>query len=196
MHEILQTPRRSVVLLVLLATVSYFSGDFIVLGLLSGGGVFWQLQLAAAGIAITAVMLLVLYALSWLAVAFGRLWKGNGSAADVRAAVAWGLTPFIWAIFYRLPDSIFDRYAEGFMRDYHNEGRVDDTIVGLLFYSPVVTAVHSSLTMLIFAWYVVVASNTLAAAHGISAGKGLATLSLTFGTALLVLIAVAQATWA
>ena len=45
----------------------------------------------------------LLFIVSWIAAPIGRLMEGQGTARDVRAALAWSLVPIIWSPIYRLP---------------------------------------------------------------------------------------------
>lgn len=49
---------------------------------------------------------LVLFILSWIAAPIGRLLGGAAPVADVRAALAWGMTPVVWSPIYRIPSGI------------------------------------------------------------------------------------------
>jgi len=44
---------------------------------------------------------------SWIAAGIGKLLRGRGTNADVRAAFAWALVPAIWSPLFRIPFSVY-----------------------------------------------------------------------------------------
>jgi hypothetical protein len=109
------------------------------------------------------VTLAILYVLSWVAYGAGRLLEGKGNLRDVRAALAWGTAPVIWAIFYRVPAALF--------LEEPTELRVTGSWV---FYIALAIA-----EVTVFVWWLITTSNTLAVAHRFSVRRGFATFMLT-----------------
>src|SRR5512140_563238 len=56
-----------------------------------------------------ALWLVVWFVVSWLATMAGRWLGGLAPAADVRAALAWGMVPVIWSVVYRIPFALIER---------------------------------------------------------------------------------------
>lgn len=132
----------------------------------------------------TLVWLAVFYLFSWVAYLIGqKAFEGAGSAADVRAAVAWGVVPAIWALLYRIPAMFFvqrenvDIGAGKFrISRVMAEGCWTGLLMGVLEFAA-------------FVWTVVLVSNTIGEAHRFSSWRGLATLLMTCAVPLVVLIA-------
>ena len=136
-----------------------------------------QLGLIVICIVIATVlsMLLVFYGLSWVAVGAGRLLDGTGEPRDVRAAMAWGMAPIVWAIVYRLPASLlFER---------PQQLRVDSNWILLV--------VLAFLEITVFAWWLITTSSTLGVAHRFSTLRGFATLLLVLAAPVVLIVAAA-----
>ena len=110
MAAILAAPnQRAVLLLFALAAVSGIFGDFDaptlqkVVQQSGGAPVGWLI----AGITVVVIVLLtaLLWFYAWVPFLVGRLLGGTGEIDGVRAALAWGLAPAIWALLYRVPAS-------------------------------------------------------------------------------------------
>ncbi len=70
---------------------------------------FSSLAIIALGLVIGAAAWgILLFCLSWIATFVGRKMGGVASAADVRAALAWGMVPVIWSPVYRIPFAVFE----------------------------------------------------------------------------------------
>jgi hypothetical protein len=166
MRRILASPRdRAVIPIVLLAFCSSSINEFrsgklpAAVDRLPGSA--W-LILFGWIIVSTLIALLLFYAMSWIAAGAGRVLDGEGKARDVRAALAWGAVPVIWAMLYRLPAALFVKEP--------SELRVG--AIWIVY----IALVLAELTVLV--WWLVTTSNTLAVAHRFSAPRGFATLLL------------------
>jgi hypothetical protein len=99
---------------------------------------------------------------------------GTGDIRGVRAAVAWGLAPVVWALLYRIPAAFWVARAQATsvrMRGgtiAFDPGRMADGC-GL-------ALVFALVELAVFIWCAVVMSNTVAEAHRFSAWHGLGTL--------------------
>jgi hypothetical protein len=122
------------------------------------------------------VMILLFYFFAWLAYLAGKFLEGQGSHADVRTALAWGLAPVIWALAYRVPAAFLGWTRSSARLDAPNEnfsihmnefsgGCLAALVVGLL-----------ELTM--FVWYVVVSSRAVGEAHRFSSWRGFGSLAI------------------
>ena len=126
-----------------------------------------------------------LWLLAWVAAFVGRKLGGTAKTPDVRAAMAWGLTPVIWSIVYRVPVTVlFTRFhlhpnvnATTALIDFAGKGGFSIVVVFL------------SLQLLFAAWCVWVGSFCLAEAEQFSPLKGLATIAITFGVPLVIVAA-------
>ena len=174
MRRILASDRRGVVPIILIAACSSTLRE-------SWKGTMPQqvaqlhiaVVVAVAVIAASVVTLVILYVLSWVAFAAGRLLEGKGNARDVRAALAWGTAPVIWAILYRVPAALF--------LEEPTELRVTPSWVFLIALAIAEIAV--------FIWWIVTTSHTLAVAHRFSAPRGFATMLLTLLTPFVLVVA-------
>ncbi|HEX2060466.1 MAG TPA: YIP1 family protein [Thermoanaerobaculia bacterium] len=119
-------------------------------------------------------------ALTWAA---GRFLGGTGSARDVRAALAWGLTPVIWAIVYRLPLAI---WRPEVMIGFSDEGlHLASGAAGGCAVALVVAAAE----LAVLAWSLFVSTHTLAEAHRISWPLALASLGIVAVVPVIVVVA-------
>jgi hypothetical protein len=180
---------RMIAPLVLLLTISVLFGD-VDRRPLSGFGQFapWQIALIACAALLLSFLfaLLLLYLFSWAALGIGRALEGEGSARELRSAMAWGGVPFIWALLYRIPAVIWFPATRTKVGGEH-----------VRFSFNALQAGHGCLTMLVFGilelatlgWYLYVVSNTIGEAHRFSSWRGLATLLLTAVTPIVIVIA-------
>ncbi|HVR42034.1 MAG TPA: Yip1 family protein, partial [Thermoanaerobaculia bacterium] len=108
------------------------------------------------------------YLLTASATLAGRLVGGSGGFRQVRAAIAWGFAPIVWALVYRIPAAIF--WVEATVAAPQPILRVgSDTVVyrsgGLFGGAPWWQVVLlACLDLAIVAWYLIVASACLAEA--------------------------------
>ena len=136
-------------------------------------------------------MLGLFYLFAWVALGVGRLLEGTGDSRGVRAALAWGLAPFIWALIYRIPMA-FTRHGGG---SAHKLARVRP-VDGRVFFdaATLATGWRTSLLLgvvelILVAWYVFVASQTLAEAHRVSPWRGVGIMMLVLLTPVVIAIA-------
>ncbi len=128
-------------------------------------------------------MLVAYYVLAWSATIVGRWLGGTGAFREVRAAVAWGLAPFIWALIYRVPVALIalvTRAESGPPRLLIEGGRIEWSkgSLGTLDLTWFLLLVLLDFTVLV--WYLIVASRTLSEAHRVSSWRGLGILLLAF----------------
>jgi hypothetical protein len=192
MRRILEAPRnRDVLVLFTLAVVSGIFGDFDaptlqqVLGHSRGPAVALLVAGVILGVVVVTVALSWFYA--WVPYLIGAFLGGTGNIRGVRAALAWGLAPAIWALLYRVPVAILLAPAAAStvrMRDGNvafDPGRLADGCGVILILLLIETVV--------FVWCAVVMSNTVAEAHGFSAWHALGTLVLAAIAPLVVVLA-------
>jgi hypothetical protein len=135
-----------------------------------------------------AAVFAMFYLLSWMATLSGRFVGGRGSAAAVRAAMAWGASPIIWALLYRVPAAIFwsDSYLlmnsrnDVFVVGERSRGGLNFEWTALPEVPLYQMVVLFALDMAVICLYLLVASRTLAEAQGISSWQGLGNLLLAF----------------
>lgn len=130
------------------------------------------------------VWVLLLYLFSWLATLVGRKLDGQGTAADVRAALAWSLVPVIWAVILRIPLVIYQRR-------FVLEGGSPWTVAGNLIEQGGCTLAVMLLTvqMLVRIAVVVLASFCVGEALRFSAWKGFGTVAISAAIPIVVVIA-------
>jgi hypothetical protein len=126
----------------------------------------------------------VFYIFAALVYAAGKFIGGTGNARDVRAAVAWGLVPVIWAIAYRLPLAIWR--PRSMLVDIGDDGfRFGDAAAGGC--ATAVLAVGAEL--IVIGWTLFVATNTVAEAHRFSWPRGLGAIAIAAVAPIVVVIA-------
>jgi len=185
---------RTVIPLVLLATLSAFAGDLRIADLRGAPeGTFsgpMVLMIASILVIVTLCSVLFFYFLAWIAVPIGRFLEGEGGTRDVRSALAWGLAPFIAALFYRVP-AMFLRpgtLSEGRTRVRLGDHTLIfgfDSLAGDGWGLALAFAVLEIGTLL---WLLFVISSTLAEAHRFARARGLATLMLALISPLIVIV--------
>jgi hypothetical protein len=126
---------------------------------------------------------LILFLLSWIATYVGRLLGGNGSARDVRAAMAWGLAPIVWSVIYRFPLAL---YQSRF--DVGSQERVREILLNFMAHGGcAMIVVLLALNLIFFLWCLFVAGYGLSEAHHFSTEKGFVSLAITLALPLLVI---------
>ncbi len=189
-------PRSPILPLVLAAVAAGFLGDLDVAGMREALG---NGPLPLAGIvgmlfvAVAFLTVLAFYALSWVAFGVARFLEGNGTARQVRLALAWGLAPAVWSLVYRIPAALFMRRAANAAQLRFG----NDQILlnpGIFAEGCGIAALMMGLELVLFAWWMVVSSHTVAEANGFSAWKGLATIAVALISPAIVAIAVILAT--
>jgi len=136
-------------------------------------------------LSVAAVWVLALFCLSWIAAPVGRMLGGTGTVPDVRAALAWGLVPMIWSVFYRIPFAV--------LRTRYDVGPHQNVKEILLSFAEhggcALIVVLLALQTIFFLWSLFVASCTLAEAQRFSTEKGFVNLAITIAIPLLVIFA-------
>jgi hypothetical protein len=196
MARILEAPsHRGVVLLFALAAVSGIFGDFDaptieqVLGQ-SGGA---QVAVLVAGVIVLVIVALtaLFWFYSYVPYFIGRFLGGTGDVGGVRAALAWGLAPSIWALLYRVPAAIWFGPSSASSVRVRNgavafdPGRIADGCGVML--------IFALLELGVFVWCAFVMSNTVAEAHRFTAWHGLGTLVISAIAPLVVVLAAVMA---
>ena len=188
MREILDGPGgRAVLPLVALATVSGFFGNAnqnVRTGL-KAAPMPWLIVIGAMAVA-ALVMFLLFYVLSWIAHVAGRFLEGQGSYADVRAALAWGLAPAIFALLYRVPVALFGPSQNA------EPVRIGDHFKfspGLMSGGCLLGLLIGTLQLGVLVWCIVISSRTLGEAHRFSSWRGFGTLVIVGITPIVVMIA-------
>ena len=147
--------------------------------------------LVAAAVAGTMIVALALfYFFSFAAWGIGRALEGSGTPRDLRRAVAWGLTPAVWALLYRVPAAFLLPRSNTTIRLGDDNLRIDPGSLGTGCAAAIVFGVLELVTLI---WCVVVSSNTIGEAHRFSSGRGLATVVLTSIAPLVIVLAAALA---
>jgi len=191
MRRILDAGRdRMIIPLVLLTGLSFIFGDADRTSFTSlepDKRLKFTLIFAAAVVGGLLICLILFYLFSWAAYAIGRTMEGQGSARDVRSALAWGAVPFIWALLYRIPAVIWFPVTK---TQVGTGGHTRFTFSpGMAGHGCMTAALLGILELTIVIWYVIVASNTIGEAHRFSSWRGLGTLLLTAITPLVLMIA-------
>lgn len=182
MARILAAPSpRAVLLLFFLAALSGMFGDFDapqlqqVIHQSGGARVAWLVAGVVVCVIVAVTALLWFY--SWVPLLLGRLvFGGTGEIRGVRASLAWGLAPPIWALLYRVPAAIWlAPSANPAVRMSGGEFGFDP---GRLANGCGTAAIFALLEFAVFVWCAFTMSNTLAEAHRFSAWRAFATLVL------------------
>jgi len=127
--------------------------------------------IALALLCLAAMWVVVLYAVAGIATIVGRWLDGKGTAADVRAALAWGLVPVVWSIVFRIPLAVYHSRLDLRPRD-RGQMLFDFVQQGGL----TVFIVFATAQILMYVCILFVASNALGEALRFSSWKGLATV--------------------
>jgi len=147
------------------------------------------LLIAGVVVGVLLCSLLFFYFLAWIAVPIGHFMEGEGSKRDVRSALAWGLSPYIAALAYRIPALLFlpATLGEGGRRiRVHGE----TLILGSTGWDGWGRSlVFLALELGTLLWLLFVASSTMAEAHRFSRARGLGTLVLAVCSPMVVIVA-------
>lgn len=187
MQRILAKERRGVVPLVALALVSVMLNDrgsqpipAMVQHALSAKVVAIVVAVFVASVLVCAALFALFSGIAWAAGKY--IFHGTGTWRDVRAAMAWGLAPLVWAILWRLPAAIWAPHQV--------------TISTLMKADMNVLANHFLLVILALALETVmivgtfvISAFTLAVAHRLEPAEGALTLLTTVATPVVVVIA-------
>lgn len=127
----------------------------------------------------------LLYFMGWLITIAGRILKGSATAADVRAALAWGMVPVIWSAIYRIPFAIYEySFATG-PRLNAREALMNYAASG----GCVLIVVFLALQLLVCVWCLAIMTATLAEAQRFSIEKSLASIGITLVFPIVVIAA-------
>lgn len=130
-----------------------------------------------------AAWVILLFIVSWIAAPIGRLLGGTATAADARAALAWGMVPVVWSPLYRIPVAIMtsgldvqpQANAHRILLDFAAHGGCSIIVIFIAF-------------QLLFAIAcIVVGSFTLAEAQRFSTQKGFINLAIALALPLMVI---------
>ena len=143
-------------------------------------GLGWS---ALAVIAVSLVVgsltwVVALWLFAWIAGFVARKLGGVANMPDVRAAMAWGLTPVIWSIVYRIPLTMFASRLP--MKPNISVTTAIIEFAGKGWLSIVI--VFLALQLLFAAWCVWVASLCLAEAEQLPPLKSFAAIAIALGT--------------
>jgi hypothetical protein len=176
-REILDDPRRRILPLLLLATLSALVGNPNEnLGRSFKIAPYAMAMIVFAMLLAAVVMILLFYFFAWLTYLAGKFLEGQGSHADVRTALAWGLAPVVWALFYRIPAAILRWTSNPSRPDAPNEIftiRTDELKGGCF-----AALVFGLLELTMIVWCAVVSSRALGEAHRFSSWRGFGSLAI------------------
>jgi Yip1-like protein len=182
------SPDRWTIAIAILATICSQFGDPDMRGLqnkLPGLTLTSTLGLVVLGlIGTTICWLIALYLFGWLVTLVGRRLGGEAAVADVRAALAWGTVPVIWALIIRIPMGI---YAYRFVPDTRNTHAM---VMNFILSGGCTFAVIAvAFELLLFGWVLFVMSNTVAESLRVSWWRGLATMAIIVVLPIVIVIA-------
>lgn len=176
MRAILDRPERTVIPLVILAGISGMLRDVHV------EGVHRALATPRVGVIVCVVIVInmvlmigVLYLFGWVAQVAGRWLEGAGTARDLRAALAWGCAPIIWALLYRIPAALL-------VANPNPQLQIDAR--GVSFAPGAISSgcgtmfLFGTLEFIVFVVWLTVTAMSVAEAHRFSTAKGFGTVGL------------------
>ena len=191
MRSILDQPRdRMVVPLVVMAICSsvlrnaHFDGVKTILT----GAPFPLWVFIVAPICVIAAGVGLFFVFAWIATMIGRFFEGKGEYRGVVRAMAWSFVPIIVALAYRVPVAIFvpSPAQERLRLGPHTVVTIAPRSIGA---GCSMALLSGLLELAILSWYLYVASNTVAEAHGFSGWRGLGTVLATWITPIVILAA-------
>jgi hypothetical protein len=138
------------------------------------------------------------YGVAWIATVAGRFVGGSGDYRAVRIALAWAFSPFIFALLYRIPALIFWPAALAASGGGNREVvKVSESIqISATAFADVPiyqVAILMLLEAAVVIWWLVVASNTLGEAQGVSALAGFGNLLLAIVLPVVGILAIVAA---
>jgi hypothetical protein len=179
----IQPSHRAVIALVFAAFLSSVMGNFNVQGARLGVDSFGVGLTILFGILAClvggAIAVGLFYVFAWIATIAGTWLEGTGSTDRVRTALAWGFAPMILALIYRIPALLLWPDAATTRSKIMNVGehQISVSAVNAPAYQ---LAILMSLNLIFLAWYLIVASQTLAETQGFSSWRGLANLMIAY----------------
>lgn len=189
MRSVLAEKDRWAVQIVVLAYISASikDGDARQLNMVMPGLGWSSLAVIVLALIFGAIVWVIgLYLVSWIVAIVGRRMGGVAGTPDVRAALAWGLVPVIWAAILWIPFAI----ARSRLRLSPGS---DSTTAVLDFIAQggcSLLVVLLTLQVVIFAWCVWVASCCLGEAQQFTTGKGFANIAVVLALPLVIALAV------
>ena len=128
---------------------------------------------------------IALFIITWIATPIGRLLGGEGSMADVRAALGWGMVPIVWSVIYRIPVAIYVSRLQVMPKP-----NVRHVLLDFLSRGGCSVVVAFLVLQAAFAlWCIVIGSFTLGEAQRFSTQKGFVNLAIALALPLLVFFA-------
>lgn len=190
MERVLARPGRAVIPLLVLGVLS----DSLKQGSFSGLRGHWHtlppwaFVVVPIGIAVgCAVIVLLVYALAFAVRTIATLLlDGDGPLRDVVAALAWGLTPMVWALLYRLPLALF---SNTFIPLQTRIGQAQIEIPDFAAAGCGAALALFVLELAVLSWTIVVTGGTLSAALKISPIRALGALAMTLAVPIVVVVA-------
>jgi Yip1 domain len=181
-------PDRMLLPLIVLTTLSSIFGNYDRARFQQHGG---SMQLGIVLLFVIGFALVVIglfYVFSWVAHLIAtRVFQGTGTRKETLSAFAWGFTPVVWALLYRVPAAIF---FGGMQRS-----RMSGGDGGLTFDASIVEGgcaamlFLSLLELAVVIGTLIVQSHTLGEAHRFSSWRGLATFLMTCAAPFVVVLA-------
>jgi Yip1 domain len=147
---------------------------------------FSAIAIVALGFVLGAAgWVVVLFLMSWIATVVGRKMGGVASAADVRAALAWGMVPVIWSLIYRIPFAVLESRLST-PTDPNPTLHVLDILAhgGCSLF-----VVFLTFQILFMAWSLFVGSSCLAEAQQFSSAKGFLNVVIAIAVPVVVIAA-------
>ncbi len=180
MARILEAPgARAVLLLFALSSISGIFGDVdaptVQQITQQTGGAWVAWMIAGVIVCVLALLVVLCWFYAYVPLFIGRFLGGTGEIRGVRAALAWGLAPTIWALLYRLPLAFWFAPSSSAVRMRGGNVAFDP---GKLADGCGVALVLVLIELAVFAWCAYVMSNTVAEAHRFSAWHAFGTLVL------------------
>lgn len=185
-------PRKAHVwLLFALSVLSGIAGDFDAPALQRMATYTQGARLALLIAGVIAALLVLLTVLFWfysyVPFFIGRFLGGTGEVRGVRAALAWGLAPTVWALLYRVPAAIWFAPSAATSVSMRDAKVTFDP--GAISAGCGIVLAFLAAELVVFVWCAVVMSNTVAEAHRFGAWSALGTLVLSAIAPFVVVLA-------
>lgn len=143
---------------------------------------------ASVGVIVVAslVTIALFYLFGWITMMIGRFFDGQGRARELRSAIAWGVAPVIWSLFYRIPAAFLADPGPARVRADGGAVVLDPGRFANGCGWAMLTGLVELVIVLACIW---VSSNTIGEAHRFSTARGFATYMLAFISPLVVALA-------